>query len=103
MRKLDMVDMNSLNSIAGMLNLMGQYKQADVLRCIQAKATRMLEDTDLKNITVYKTVNVTNPRNVLVQIPSFIAGATWHLKHGDKLEVLYNEATQEVTIRPAVR
>lgn len=54
-------------------------------------------------MTICKTVNVTNPRNVLVQIPAFIAGATWRLKQGDKLEVLYNEATQEVTIRPAVR
>ena len=52
--------------------------------------------------TMYKTVNVTNPRNVLVQIPSMIAGIEWGLKQGDRLEVLYSDETKEVTIRPAI-
>ena len=52
--------------------------------------------------TMYKTVNVTNPRNVLVQIPSLIAGVEWNLKQGDRLEVLYDDRTKEVTIRPHV-
>lgn len=49
-----------------------------------------------------KTVRVTNPRNVLVQIPSFII-SNWNLTLADKLEVHYNEETKEVTIRKAVR
>lgn len=53
-------------------------------------------------MTMYKTVNVTNPRNVLVQIPSLIAGVEWNLKQGDRLEVLYDDRTKEVTIRPHV-
>ena len=53
--------------------------------------------------TMYKTVNVTNPRNVLVQIPSIIAGVEWGLKQGDELEVLYDDRTKEVTIRPHVQ
>ena len=53
-------------------------------------------------MTMFKTVNVTNPRNVLVQIPSMIAGVEWGLKQGDKLEVLYDDHTSEVTIRPHV-
>ena len=48
-----------------------------------------------------KTVRATNPRNVIVQIPSFIV-ANWNLKLDDKLEVRYNEDTQEVTISPGV-
>lgn len=51
---------------------------------------------------VVKTVNITNLRNVLVQIPSFII-ANWGVKETDKLEVLYNDETKEVTIRPSVR
>ena len=57
---------------------------------------------DSTNITG-KTVNVTNPRNVLVQIPSIIAGVEWGLKQGDELEVLYDDRTKEVTIRPHVQ
>lgn len=53
-------------------------------------------------MTMYKTVNVTNPKNVLVQIPSIIAGVEWNLKQGDQLEVLYDDRTREVTIRPHV-
>lgn len=49
-----------------------------------------------------KTTRVTNPRNVLVQIPSFIV-ANWNLRVSDKLEVHYNESKNEVTIRPHVQ
>lgn len=54
------------------------------------------------NKTVYKTANVTNPRNVIIQIPAYVAGVEWGLKQGDKLEVAYNEETKEITIKPAV-
>ena len=50
----------------------------------------------------YKTVNVTNPRNVLVQIPSYVAGVEWNLRQGDRLEVYYDEETKQVTIKPDV-
>lgn len=49
-----------------------------------------------------KTVRVTNPRNAILQIPSFIVAA-WQLKLDDRLEVHYNEDTKEITIRPDVR
>lgn len=49
-----------------------------------------------------KTVRVTNPRNAILQIPSFIVAA-WQLKLDDRLEVHYNEDTGEITIRPHVR
>ena len=52
---------------------------------------------------IYKTVTVTNPRNVLVQIPSIIAGVEWSLKEGDQLEVSYNGQAGKVTIQPAVQ
>lgn len=44
-----------------------------------------------------KTVKVTNPRNVLVQIPGFVV-AQWGAQIGDTLEVLYDEETDEVRI-----
>ncbi len=47
-----------------------------------------------------KTVRVTNPRNVLVQVPAYIM-AKWYPVN--QLEVLYNEHTKEVTIRPYVQ
>ncbi|MNB69336.1 hypothetical protein D3C75_158640 [compost metagenome] len=46
-----------------------------------------------------KNVNVTNPKNVLVQIPGFIA-SKWGLNQDSKLEVIYNEESQSVVIRP---
>ena len=52
---------------------------------------------------IYKTVTVTNPRNVLVQIPSIIAGVEWCLKEGDQLEVGYNGQAGQVTIQPTVQ
>ena len=99
-RQLDMNDMNSLNAIASSLNHRGLYGFAEVLRIIQEKATRMIEGNE--EPTLVKTVRVTNPRNALVQIPSFVIGA-WGLKLDDRVEVLYNELNKEVTIRPAVR
>lgn len=48
-----------------------------------------------------KTVRITNPRNAVLQIPSFVV-AEWGLKLDDKVEVHYNEETKEITIRPAV-
>lgn len=56
----------------------------------------------MSRMTIYKTVNVTNPKNVLVQIPSYIAGVKWKLQSGDMLEVSYNEDNSEVTIRPTI-
>lgn len=49
-----------------------------------------------------KTVNVTNPRNVLVQVPSFVI-ADWGVTLGSHLEVHYDEQKQTITIRPAVQ
>lgn len=48
-----------------------------------------------------KTVRVTNPRNVLVQIPSYVI-AQWHPESLNYLQVNYNEQTNEVRIKPAV-
>jgi hypothetical protein len=48
-----------------------------------------------------KTVKVTNPRNVVVQIPSFII-AKWHINENSELEVHYNEQTKTVTIKPTI-
>lgn len=48
-----------------------------------------------------KTVNVTNPRNVLVQLPSFVI-ANWGVTLGSHLEVHYDEDNRKVTIQPAV-
>ena len=49
-----------------------------------------------------KTVNVTNPRNVLVQVPSFVI-ANWGITLGSHLEVCYDEQKQTITIRPAIQ
>ena len=49
-----------------------------------------------------KTVRLTNPRNAVVQIPSFII-AEWGLKLDDRVEVHYDEETKKVTIKPTVR
>ena len=48
-----------------------------------------------------KTVRVTNPSNVLVQIPGYVV-ATWGLSTDDRLEVDFNEDTESITIRPCV-
>ena len=47
-----------------------------------------------------KTVNVTNLRNVLCQVPRAVV-SDWGLKVGDELELIYKNG--EITIRPCVR
>lgn len=49
-----------------------------------------------------KTVNVTNPRNVLVQVPSFVI-ARWDVALDSHLEVHYDEEKQQLIIKPAVQ
>ena len=49
-----------------------------------------------------KTVNVTNPRNVLVQVPSFVI-ANWGVALGSHLEVHYDEEKQQLTITPSLQ
>ena len=48
-----------------------------------------------------KTVNVTNPRNVLVQVPSFVI-ADWGVALGSHLEVHYDEEKQQLTVTPSL-
>ena len=48
-----------------------------------------------------KTVRVSNPRNVLVQIPSFVV-ANWNLNADTKLEVHYDEDDSKITIKPSI-
>lgn len=45
-----------------------------------------------------KTVNVTNTKNVLVQIPGWVA-KRWGLNVGDTLEVSYDAEEEEIRIR----
>ena len=47
-----------------------------------------------------KTVNVTNLKNVLCQIPKAVV-LDWGLKVGDELELVYEDG--KVTIRPYVQ
>lgn len=47
-----------------------------------------------------KTINVTNLKNVLCQVPKVVV-ADWGLKVGDELEFTYKNG--EVTIRPYVQ
>lgn len=49
-----------------------------------------------------KTVKVTNPCNVVLQIPGFVA-SKWGVQRDDELEVHYDEETDEVRIRQAVQ
>ena len=51
----------------------------------------------MKDIRYVKTVNVTNTKNVLVQIPAWIA-KLWGLNVGDKLEVVYDASENKVCI-----
>lgn len=46
-----------------------------------------------------KTVKIKNSKNVLVQMPKFIL-SNWEVKEGDGLEVLLDEETREIVIRP---
>lgn len=48
-----------------------------------------------------KTVNVTNTKNVLVQIPAWVV-KLWNLNVGDTLEVVYDGDTQEIRIRRSI-
>lgn len=48
-----------------------------------------------------KTANVTNVKNVLVQIPGWVA-KRWGLQQGDKLEVCYDADEEEIRIKRAV-
>lgn len=95
---LSMIDMNSLNAIAGLLRCEGKDRAADVLLTIQAKATRMIKERE-ELFTFSKTVNVTNKKNILVQVPKAVA-MDWGLEIGDKLEVVYNG--DALTISPGV-
>lgn len=45
-----------------------------------------------------KTVRVTNTKNVLVQVPSWVV-KRWGLKVNDTLEVCYDASEEEVSIR----
>ena len=47
-----------------------------------------------------KTINVTNLRNVLCQVPRAVV-VDWGLKVGDELELIYRDG--EITIRPYVQ
>ena len=47
-----------------------------------------------------KTVNVTNLKNVLVQIPKAVV-SDWGLRVGDELELIYSDG--QVTVRPVLR
>lgn len=47
-----------------------------------------------------KTVNVTNTKNVLCQIPRAVV-ADWGLQEGDTLEVTYKN--REIIVRPNVQ
>jgi hypothetical protein len=49
-----------------------------------------------------KTVKVTNPNNVLVQIPGYVV-SQWGAQRGDTLEVTYNEGSVQIKIRPDVQ
>lgn len=48
-----------------------------------------------------KTVNVTNTKNVLVQVPAWIV-KLWGLKAGNTLEVCYDADEEEIRIRRPV-
>ena len=48
-----------------------------------------------------KTVNVTNLRNVLIQVPRYIV-TQWQLNDNSMLEVHYDDKSKEITIKPSV-
>lgn len=102
MEELSMLDMNSLNAIAGLLRHEGFHQEAACLLGIQAKATRMLDEraTVDDSFIFSKTVNVTNLKNVLCQVPRAVV-TDWSLKEGDTLELTYENKT--VVIRPNIQ
>lgn len=100
MKELSWYDMNSLNAIAGYLRYTNP-QMAAVLLSIQEKASRMLDMFEAKEIdsmNYVKTANVTNTKNVLVQVPGWVV-KRWGLQQGDKLEVVYNATEDEICIR----
>ena len=104
LNRLTDADLNSLNAIAGAVrHLLGPHA-ADVLIHIQCKASRMLreiEQTDCQEadkMQYVKTVNVTNTKNVLVQIPGWVV-KSWGLDVGNTLEVCYDANEEEIRIR----
>ena len=107
MDRLDWADMNSLNAIAGALRLYGGALAADTLNHIQRKATCMiteLEQTDCQEadkMQYVKTVNVTNTKNVLVQVPGWVV-KRWGLDVGNTLEVCYDANEEEIRIRRTI-
>ena len=48
-----------------------------------------------------KTVNVTNTKNVLVQIPGWVV-KLWGLEVGNKLEVRYDADEEEIRIKRSI-
>lgn len=48
-----------------------------------------------------KTVNVTNHKNVLVQIPAWIV-KKWQMRVGDTMEVCYDAEKDEIRIKRTV-
>ena len=48
-----------------------------------------------------KTVNVTNTKNVLVQVPAWVV-KLWNLNVGDTLEVVYDGDEEEIRIRRSI-
>lgn len=82
--------------------------KVDALEAVDTTYSLACEISNLRRLTnkqateVCKTVRVTNPRNVLVQIPSHII-AKWNPATFNYLEVSYNEYFDEVRIKPAIR
>lgn len=100
--ELSMVDMNSINAIAGFLRALGYGDLSEVLIGIQYRATRLIEKAkEQDNVFEFsKTVKVTNMKNVLVQIPRAVV-SDWGLRVGDEVELKYQDG--KVTITPAVQ
>lgn len=103
MKELSWYDMNSLNAIAGYLRYTNPHMAANILQ-IQEKASLMLAEREAKETEIMnyvKTANVTNTKNVLVQIPAWVV-KHWGLQQGDKLEVCYNATDEEICIRRSI-
>lgn len=47
-----------------------------------------------------KNVRITNPKNVVVQIPGFLTNIKWGLAVGDAVEVHVTDDNQAIIIRP---
>lgn len=46
-----------------------------------------------------KRVKITNPKNVLVQIPLVVSSEYWKVKKDERLEVHYDEQSDSIIIR----